>query len=823
MSDAMETFDNYALHAVMRDCWERGVTGVLRGEVRGYTKELFLRDGVVIFANSEDPADKLPQVLMGQGRFTEEQFEAVEPNFRPEISVGRNLVDMGLITQQELIEGARAQVYHTFKGALTAREGRYEVQEAELPDGVVNLPLEFPADFFKAFLEMEDRAWISSQFGEDLGFVAHKVEDRPVHFDQVQVADFAQEIYEMIDGETDGNHLAFETDVEDFTLLKFLYALKAMDYIRVDVEPALDPEDESLLDDDEASVFAEELAEAVSQNEQVEKLGMAGFEETMEIGGAAGGAVEEAFPAMDATVELSRASLGVSEPESIFEDNDEAEEDEDEDEPEEDYDAAIAAFEEEDETEEEEAIEEVEPVSAFDEEDDAGFDDLSSDLLEKELEAMAHPLGAALDDGPADETETSWGEESDEEDPEEEETVAVGADPSYQRRMLFSLLLLVMGGFALAWQRGVVDPVRPLTRLGLNVLGPADSTQAPVDPDADLAMIEDDPSVVDVADVGDVNDAAVDNTTEAAQTEDAASKPEDPGSVAQSAQNQEKGPQNLPEDSQVVAEKKPEQPPPRPEPDATETAAAATPDEPEPVEPNDLTEAPDAAVAEAAPTPGPAERFISPVAGGWDPTTGRPVPGGLSLAVSTRAPGFEVPDLPLSGRALFEPEAGSPWAALLARREPGTPLPAAALTVADDAGGKGAAVKAAVKVASRPQPKPDAGATTAPQRPRTVPNKDRFADLMRASQAALDSRREKYTLRLFLACQASSVEKARAVAGTDPSFYVLPREFRGKNCYSVCWGVFDSRLDALEYRQQLPAGIVESLTKVEVYQVKKLL
>lgn len=830
MSESMETFENYEIHGIARDCWERGLTGVLRTEVQGYNKDLFLRDGLVIFANSEDPANKLPQVLMSQGRFTEEQFDAVEGNFRPEISVGRNLVEMGLITQQELIEGARAQVFHIFESVLQARDGRFEVQEGPLPDGVVNLPLNFPADFLKAFLTLQDRAWVSSQFGEDLGFVPHRVNDRPIHFDQVPVADFAQNIYEMIDGETDGNHLAFETDVEDFTLLKFLYALKAMGFITVDVEAALDPGDESMLDDDEASMFAAELNEVVNQNDRVEQLGMAGLEETMEIGGIAGAAMDEVIPSMDATVELSRANLGAPEPESIFADNEEDEEPE----VEEDYDAAIAAFEGDD--DDDVMVAEPEITSAFDDdEEDEGFDDLSSDLLERELEAMAHPMGAALDEEPLVDTSTDEGDEA--EADEEEALAAVGSDAGYQRRMLFSLLLLCLGGFGLAWHRGWVDPVSPLARFGVGLLGYGADSDLVVDENADLALVgTDEVQAVDEAKPD--NMVLLDENTQPSASE--TSQPAEPTVIRPEtqAQNEPKASGNevgradntTPETNvaKVASPPKtasPEPAPVEPEKDpvgdaVSQTAVTAVVDEPQ----------------KPAPESAPAEKFVSPVAGGWDPATGRPIAGyqpGVG-PISQRQPGFDVPELPRAGSAMVHLPGDSPWAALLTRREPGSPF--GENLVAGDAAVEAEIVKASVKVEpskapprrtnntqNKPKQPPAAGTVDAAKPLVTVPGENPFADLMRRSQATLAPQAEQFTLRLFLACQPSSVDKAQATAGAENPLYLLPRDFRGRTCYSVCWGVFDSRLDALEFRKQLPKGIVDRLTDVEVYQIKKLL
>ncbi len=172
MSD-WQDFKDYQLHSQARDVWRDKKTGILNCETRGYENALFFKDGVVHFASSNDPDHKLPQILIGQGCFTEDQYESVLPNFKEELSVGRNLVEMGLISQQELIQGAKEQVYKIFEGVVNSEDGRFSFTESDLPQGIVSLPLAFPKDLFRAFLALEDKTWFAQHF-DSMDFICEK-------------------------------------------------------------------------------------------------------------------------------------------------------------------------------------------------------------------------------------------------------------------------------------------------------------------------------------------------------------------------------------------------------------------------------------------------------------------------------------------------------------------------------------------------------------------------------------------------------------------------------------------------------------------------
>ncbi|MDJ0837108.1 MAG: flagellar biosynthesis protein FlhA [Acidobacteriota bacterium] len=231
MSENWINFKDYALHKQVVRIWEAGQTGTLNCRLKGYIKTLYFQSGTVTFATSDDPQDSLVQVLIDQGRFNEGRFGSILPNFNNELSIGRNLVETGLISQQELVEGTEKQVFRIFKHTINIQEGRFNFKKEDLPKDMIALPLSFPEKIFEAVLPMEDRAWISNYFPID--FTPEKNEEKPIDFAKVKIGRFAEPTFKLIDGERQYQQLLLEVDISCFLLLKFLYALSFSGYISI--------------------------------------------------------------------------------------------------------------------------------------------------------------------------------------------------------------------------------------------------------------------------------------------------------------------------------------------------------------------------------------------------------------------------------------------------------------------------------------------------------------------------------------------------------------------------------------------------------------
>lgn len=760
----LQPFSDYHLQKELITLWRNQADGVLTTELDGYNKTLYLKDGRVHFANSDDPAEKLPNVLIQQGRFTQEQFEQVEPNFSDAISVGRNLIEMGLISQQELAQGGKEQVYQIFANVFLATSGNYDFEEGPLPEGVVSLPPTYPDCFFRAFQGFDNKTWLANQFGADLNFIPAHTDEKP-SFDKLEHAGPAGEIYGLIDGELDYNHLAFEVDVDDFVLLKSLYLMQLMGYLTIEEqEPEEDfeiPEvvttpdagEETEDTDDipvpEADDMAAELSAVMAHNDELEQLGEMSMEETVQLPKSlVGDDEEDPGLGMDVTMEIPRDQVDLGD-----DDADEiapfAEEPDDDALPsideEVDAEAAAAAFEDED-------------------EDEPGLEDLSdmgADLFEQKLAQG----GDEELDGETSREEKLAGvimpDDEDEEDFEEAEEAPKGGGG--RLLVLISALFFVFSGWLLMEQ-----PHKHL----LARYFPSGEEDIP-DPEAELALVESETETPQDP------QPAEESTAPATVPETQAPNPTATPDTTVAETNPEPPPQDPPQDTQT-------QETPEPEPEQG-VAAQETPAQPPANMVPGLGRRPNSEVG-----------FFSPVAEGWDPETGKPQDDSQSYA----SPDLPPPQaLDAEAQKVVDAKAGPD-----ASDTPQTQTAPVAANTNRPASGAEAPSRTAV-----PSGDPDAAFAAG--------NFNRAAQLWRDRKAPQGNR---YTLALFMVCQEASIRQTVREAGAGAPLFLLPRTYRGQSCWWVCWGDFDSYRQAIDAVDTMPEAIRAKRRQFEVRTVGEL-
>jgi hypothetical protein len=60
-----------------------------------------------------------------------------------------------------------------------------------------------------------------------------------------------------------------------------------------------------------------------------------------------------------------------------------------------------------------------------------------------------------------------------------------------------------------------------------------------------------------------------------------------------------------------------------------------------------------------------------------------------------------------------------------------------------------------------------------------------------------------FSIQLLVACSDETVGKALA-AVPDPDLYILPVNYKGRPCYRVCWGLYDSEQRAVSATRAVP-------------------
>lgn len=118
-------------------------TGGLILTWKAQKKTIFLKNGQIVFASSNQFEDRLGNILVRSGKLTREQAEAAL-KFKEACKkrYGGTLVELGYLTPKELFEGLKAQVREIIVSLFHWEEGDFEFSPGILPEEVISLVLD---------------------------------------------------------------------------------------------------------------------------------------------------------------------------------------------------------------------------------------------------------------------------------------------------------------------------------------------------------------------------------------------------------------------------------------------------------------------------------------------------------------------------------------------------------------------------------------------------------------------------------------------------------------------------------------------------------
>ncbi len=200
------------------------------------SRTVFLDHGDVVFAQSTHPSDRLTHLLVERGKLTKDQMDYAMANLKPGLSIGKNLIQMGFITQRDLLEVARAQVERVLLGCLATADLEPAFEPKELEANVVRLPFDAPSLLLNGVLALKDRERLLELLGPLNQVVL--LEGRRIHEASLPV-DLAR-LPSLLDGTRTMLELARETNVEPLRLGAFVLFLREMGWARLHELPPLD-------------------------------------------------------------------------------------------------------------------------------------------------------------------------------------------------------------------------------------------------------------------------------------------------------------------------------------------------------------------------------------------------------------------------------------------------------------------------------------------------------------------------------------------------------------------------------------------------------
>lgn len=230
MTENIYNFDSYKIQDVFYEFYTSGKTGVIKVFFpMNIVKTVYFSEGNIVFATSNSEKDKLTNILIKNKKITKEQLNMALKQMDKSISLGRNLVNMGLITHKELVWAVKIQVLSIVFSILMLREGEYSVIEGFLPDGIIKLPFNTLKILFDSLLLFKDKDWISEQITSDMVFKKTNYFDE--YKEKILPDSSFEKIYDLIDGNRSVGEITGMVDVEDFKVYKLFYALKFLKLI----------------------------------------------------------------------------------------------------------------------------------------------------------------------------------------------------------------------------------------------------------------------------------------------------------------------------------------------------------------------------------------------------------------------------------------------------------------------------------------------------------------------------------------------------------------------------------------------------------------
>ncbi len=199
-------------------------------------RTIYMEMGDIVFAQSGAPADRLTAILVERGKLTQAQMDYALANLKPGLSIGKNLIDMGFITQRDLLDTARAQVERIVWGALATLGETPTFESKELEPTVVRLPLDTPAMLLAGLLALGDREKVLDLLGPVNQVVV--LEGRR-SYELVLPPDLAR-ILTLLDGSRTILEISRESGIEPFRIGAFCLFLREMGWGRLHELPPLD-------------------------------------------------------------------------------------------------------------------------------------------------------------------------------------------------------------------------------------------------------------------------------------------------------------------------------------------------------------------------------------------------------------------------------------------------------------------------------------------------------------------------------------------------------------------------------------------------------
>jgi hypothetical protein len=179
--------------------FEQGLTGILYIKREDILKVLYFSRGKLIWAISNSDVDKLENILAAKELVPMETIIKVKKQGRVSDSIGKLLVEKGLITLEELIESSKEQLSRIIISVLKWKDGGFQFIKDAPPERLLSLDLDITRFVVNYIVEEVDVSDIWREIGTlQVEFIKNPDEQKVTKY---HLSDKQKELLNSFDGE----------------------------------------------------------------------------------------------------------------------------------------------------------------------------------------------------------------------------------------------------------------------------------------------------------------------------------------------------------------------------------------------------------------------------------------------------------------------------------------------------------------------------------------------------------------------------------------------------------------------------------------------
>jgi len=206
-------------------------TGVLAFKKEALKKNLYIKDGNVIFANSNVLEERLGDLLLQWGRISKDAYDRSVSMLGSKKRQGRILVELGALTPKQLWEGVQDQIRQIVYSLFNWETGIFYFAEGELPSKEnITADVSISELIVQGIRKIQEPALLFSKFPSReviLARMDYGIKER------VKLERFERYVLELIDGQKTIDEICRESEIGDAETFKVMYMLLSIGYIKV--------------------------------------------------------------------------------------------------------------------------------------------------------------------------------------------------------------------------------------------------------------------------------------------------------------------------------------------------------------------------------------------------------------------------------------------------------------------------------------------------------------------------------------------------------------------------------------------------------------